>query len=234
MKNKSFLSLDQVSVRYPGAVDPSLVNISFEVKSGSITALLGPNGSGKSTLIKSLLGLVDYSGEIRWSKPQVNIGYVPQRYQLDKAFSLTNYEFIQIAYPDRTFSQRELKQLFEEVEIPTDQMQLAHFSGGQLQRILFARAVVSKPDLLILDEPEAGIDIHGERILFKLIKKLQAENQMTTLLSSHEIDLVSQFVDQVICLNRRLICKGTPKQVLTPETFEKMYRTPMQIYQHSH
>jgi zinc transport system ATP-binding protein len=109
---------------------------------------------------------------------------------------------------------------------------LTALSGGELQRVLLARAFVHKPKLLILDEPEAGIDVGGEQTLYELLTDLVKKEGLTILTASHELDVVFEFTDQVVCLNRKLICKGKPKEVLNQSTFMKMYGKHISFYAH--
>ena len=109
---------------------------------------------------------------------------------------------------------------------------ISDLSGGQLQRLLLARAIVHEPKFLILDEPEAGVDVGGEQLFYELLKNLSKKDGVTILLASHEVSLINQFADTVICINKQLVCYGKPKKVLTDDTFKKLYGGGVMYYSH--
>lgn len=233
------LELSNVSVRYPNRTDDALKNISTTIKSNTITMIIGPNGSGKSTLLKAILDLISYSGKIKKniSISQHGIGYVPQRFEFDFSIPLTVDEFLSLALTTCTHTSREKEKMIKTALSHVhgkdlhDQT-LGSLSGGQLQRILLARALVHDPSLLILDEPEAGVDVSGEQIFFDILKELVSEKKKTILITSHELELVSAYANNVICLNKTILCTGKPQKVLRSEIFEQLYKTPIGIYHH--
>jgi len=234
---KHILEVKNVSVQYPYAVESAIEQISFSLKPETITALIGPNGSGKSTLIKAILGLIPYKGTILLDgKPIENsykeIGYVPQRFSFDTTFPITVSEFISLVVENRSGDVHEvLKQVRMEGKAHS---LLSQLSGGQLQRVLLARAIVNNPGILILDEPEAGVDVGGEQTFYTLLEQMVKEKKITVLIATHELDIVYTFAEDVLCLNRVLVCSGPPKQTLNKEMFTELYGRELQFYGHHH
>jgi len=215
-----------------------LDNISFEIVQGSISAVIGPNGSGKTTLIKSILSLVPFSGgEVKFlgkdlNQVRKNIGYVPQRFQFDRDFPITVKEFLKLA--DKKASDRRIKIKLKDVGLPIESLskRVGTLSGGQLQRLLIAQAVLNDPAILILDEPSAGIDVAGEAAFYDIVRHLNTEHNATILMVSHDITAISTVVDNVICVNRNLLCAGPPKLALTQKNLEELYGRGVNIYEH--
>lgn len=218
-----------------------LEDISFTVSSGSVLAIIGPNGAGKSTLVKMLLGLeAQTSGSVRidGQKPEAvreRIGYVPQRFTFDRTVPITVHEFLMLAACEEKEHSRTsvVDRALQEVGLPhIGNQQLGALSGGQFQRVMIARAIMHHKDILILDEPATGVDIAAEKTIYDFIRKLNEERGVTVLLISHELDIVFRFATQVICLNKRLVCHGVPKQVITKDVLQEMYGHLAGAYHH--
>lgn len=214
-----------------------LKNISFGIQEGTISAIVGPNGSGKTTLLKLLLGfLKPESGKVfifdgSPKEMRRKVGYVPQRFDFDRSFPITVEEFLQISCP------KDKAHLLDDHlnhlgVLNLKDRTLGSLSGGQLQRVLIARAVLPDPEILFLDEPSSGIDMEGERSFLELIVHLKEEHNMTVIMISHEINVVNKVADQVLCINQSLICFGAPQKVLTAKTLEDLYKRPIAIYHH--
>ena len=241
---KPGLSVTNLSVQYPHESRYAVKDISFSLKKGEIGVLLGPNGSGKSTIIKALLSLVGYDGQVLFSGAPLQsvrglVGYVPQRYPLDKSIPITVSEFLLLALVMCSHSHSQKKQMLKavlaKVDLPgTEDTSVASLSGGQLQRLLLARALVHEPAFLLLDEPEAGVDVEGEQVFYSLLQKLATEDTVTVLIASHELALVQQFADVVMCVSTTLVCTGKPAEVLTADTFKKLYGKGVLLYGHAH
>lgn len=235
--NKYIIQTKNLSVSFNANV--ILRNININVKEGDVVAVIGPNGSGKSTLIKAILGLVPFSGEIKIlgtniEKQLEQIGYVPQKFSFDTTFPLTVWEFLKLAANDKIKKDRIL-QVLTEVEMEKYQNQaLGQLSGGQLQRILIARALLNDPKILFLDEPTTGIDIEGEKDFYQIIKHQNIKHNVTIIMISHEINMVYKFADQIICLNKDLICMGEPKQAITKEVMKELYGEDVDLMHHHH
>jgi len=233
---KPLLAVKNLSVSYDNL--QVVRDVNFEIFSGDILAIIGPNGSGKTTLIKAILGLIPYQGTTKIfgqpiSKVLDKIGYVPQRFNFDKTFPLTVNEFLKLSL--RKKNPNRLLYGLKEVEMTEygDQM-IGKLSGGQLQRILIARALLNEPKIVFLDEPTAGVDIEGEKSFFEIIKHLNKKHGMTIILISHEINIVYKFATKIICLNRDLVCFGQPKDVFTKKILKKLYGQEMEFRHHHH
>lgn len=216
-------------------------DVSFEIERGAVAALIGPNGSGKTTLLKAMLGLIERDrGQVEIFGAPINemrdrIGYVPQRLEFDLDFPITVGEFMDLARHHHCPKSR-ISEMLDEVGLKKGivDRQLGRLSGGQLQRVLIAQALLNEPWLLILDEPSTGIDIVGEEAFMNIIRHLKEEHKTTVLMVSHEMSVVSKLVDKVICLNKKMLCYGPPQSALTAETIEKVFGEHAHIVDHDH
>jgi zinc transport system ATP-binding protein len=222
-----------------GSDEPVLQDVSFSIPQESITAIIGPNGSGKTTLLKVLLGFLSPQKGKVWvlgKTPQQarrEVAYVPQRFTFDKSFPITVLEFLQLSHPH--CPKEKIAQYLGHLSIAeTLQMKLGSLSGGQLQRVLIERSMLGDPKVLFLDEPAAGIDISGAQTFYELVLHLHREHGSTIVMVSHELDVVANYADLVLCLNRKLVCQGRPQQVLTPDTLKELYGKEAAIYHHNH
>ncbi|MEM5811815.1 MAG: metal ABC transporter ATP-binding protein [Candidatus Aenigmatarchaeota archaeon] len=207
-------------------------NISFSLPEKTITALIGPNGAGKSVLLKTILGIYPYKGEIKifgenHLKKLELIGYVPQNYFYDSSLPLTVYEFLKISFNDQV----KINKILREIDIEDLKNKLiSKLSGGQLQRVLFARALLNNPKILLLDEPVSETDIVGQKEFYEIIKTLNKEKGLTILITSHEITIIHTFAQRVLCLNRYLVCDGPISELFKEETLKKLYQKDIFIY----
>jgi ABC-type Mn2+/Zn2+ transport system ATPase subunit len=213
-----------------------LEDISFELDTGVIAAIIGPNGSGKSTLFRAILGLIPYEGAIRIfgepiTKALPRLGYVPQYFDFDRTVPITVSEFLSFTAPN--LGKRKTETICRDVQVEhlKDKL-IGELSGGQLQRVMIAQALFKNPQMLLLDEPSSGIDIEGAKAFYDLIEHLNTKHKVTVLLISHEVSFVHSFADQVICLNRNMVCYGAPAKVLNKETLGKLYGSHMDIHLH--
>jgi zinc transport system ATP-binding protein len=207
-----------------------LRDVDFTVAEGEIVTLIGPNGSGKTTLLKALLGLVRTKGTIA-RKPGLRVGYVPQNFARDRALPITVGRFLSLYARDGAAAKR----------LGVDHLlkrQLANLSGGELARVLLARAIATKPELLVLDEPTAGVDVAGEAALYGLIAELRDETGCGVLLVSHDLHVVMAQADRVVCLNGHVCCEGKAEQVLKDPAFEQLFgpraARELALYAHRH
>lgn len=214
-------------------------NLSFSLKTGENLVILGPNGAGKTVLLKTLLGIYPFSGEIKW-KENVKIGYVPQKFFLEKTVPLTVEEFFKFR-PRRPangkISGEEIVKAINSVGIKNGSIlkkKIGDISSGQLQRILIAWALVDNPEVLIFDEPTAGIDIEGEETIYKLLAEIEKERNLTIIMVTHDLSVVYKIADSALCLNRRFFCYGAPQDVLNSENFRKLYGEEIKFYKHEH
>lgn len=203
-------------------------NVSFSLKKGEVLAIVGPNGAGKTMLLKSLLGLVPYSGSIRWQK-ETKIGYVPQHVAIDFALPLSVKEFFALRAKHFWFTEKgfvvHLDHELQAVGLSKDFLgrRLSELSAGELQRALIAWSLVGHPDVLLFDEPTSGIDVGGEETIYSLLHHLQDERNIAIIIVSHDLHVVYQYANDVLCLNKEMVCHGAPHDVLTQEQLKKLY-----------
>jgi len=213
-------------------------NISFDINSGEIVTIIGPNGAGKTTLMKAMLGLIPYRGEIKILNKKIEqvldeISYVPQKFEFDKTFPLTIEELL--SYSQKKKSQEIIDSVLYEVDMFKYKKSLiGQLSGGQLQRVLIAKALLNNAKILFLDEATAGVDKEGEKSFYQLIEHLNKYHNSTIILISHEINIVYKHATKVICLNKELLCCGAPKEKITKELLEKLYSKDMELRNHHH
>ncbi|KKS44478.1 hypothetical protein A2567_02760 [Candidatus Azambacteria bacterium RIFOXYD1_FULL_42_11] len=230
------LKVKDVSVSFDN--QEVLKDISFSVNEGDVLAIVGPNGAGKSVLFRVLMDFIPYDGEIKW-RNDVKIGYVPQKFFEKSELPLTVREFFvlkskNLFFKDKKFSDsvsHELKSVGLDPEILDKQ--LAHLSKGQSQRALIAWAILGHPNVLLFDEPTAGIDLAGEDTIYNLLHKMKDERGLTVLIISHDLNVVYRYADSVLCINKERICFGPPKRELTGENIKQLYGESA-FYQHGH
>lgn len=208
-------------------------DINLDLYRGEILTLIGPNGSGKTTTIKLALGILSATKGTIWRKEGLKIGYVPQKLTIDKSFPMSVMRLMQLTEPHNR--QNILTTLEAAGTLHVKNTQLSALSGGELQRVLLARAVIKRPDILVLDEPLQGVDYTGERQLYEWITRLRGELNCAVLLISHDLHIVMAATDRVICLNGHICCSGTPEVVQTSESYADLLREqPLALYRHHH
>jgi len=213
-----------------------LEHISFVLKRAEITTIIGPNGAGKSTLVAIISGLLDgYSGKVTRHQA-LKIGYLPQKIHLNSLMPITVQSFLELP---KKQSKSAILQALKDTHVDYLVERSIHdLSAGELQRVLLARTTLGEPDLLILDEPTAGVDITGEADMYELINELKTKLNCAVLLVSHELHLVMSQTDQVLCLNKHLCCSGQPELVQQhPEylaLFGQQASEALAIYRHQH
>ncbi|OGX05201.1 MAG: hypothetical protein A3G87_06845 [Omnitrophica bacterium RIFCSPLOWO2_12_FULL_50_11] len=234
--DKPVIEVQHLSVTFNGRT--VLSDLNFTLREGEIAALLGPNGSGKTTLIRTVLGLVPYRGRVLiYGRPVQdalrNIGYVPQKFEFDRTVPITVGEFLRMPFP--RISRRKILRVLHEVDLKDyEDRPMGPLSGGQMQRVLMARSLVNDPSLLLLDEATSEVDTAGAKSFYEIISHLRTVHRTTVVLVSHEIQMVYKFADQIVCLNRDLICFGRPKEAITKEVLEKLYGKEVHFKEHQH
>lgn len=240
--DKAILKVENLGVKFEN--DKVLQNLSFSVNRGDVLAIVGPNGAGKSVLFKTLLGLIPYSGLVKWQKG-LKISYVPQKFKIDKDLPLNVEEFFKFKKQDHgdildalealgILSIKHEHRSDHHLQEHILKQRLGWLSGGQLQRILIAWSLVDNPDVLLFDEPTAGIDLGGEETIYNLLKRLQEERNITILLISHDLNIVYKYANNVLCINKEMICYGMPATVLDPASLVKLYGGEASFYKHGH
>jgi len=224
-----------------------LEDINLKIYEGEIVALVGPNGGGKTTFLKTLLGLVSPTKgavKIFGLKPKEAvkkhlIGYLPQRINAKRESCLSSLDVVLLGLWHRKLPKVDKVKLSLEalrqlgIEHLKDK-RFSNLSGGQQQRVNLARALVSEPKLLLLDEPTTGIDFSGQQTFYELIKKLRDQKGFTVLMVTHDVGVVWKYVDKAICLNRKLHYHGEPQAILKPEILKKVYGTEVVPLFHRH
>lgn len=218
-------------------------DLSFSVRKGEVIAIVGPNGAGKSVLFRSLMGLIPHLGKVIWT-PKLKISYIPQKFGVEKDFPITVKEFFQLKSKNHAKMMSALESVGLKIKSNDyDKHHIEHhllkqrmgwLSGGQLQRVLIAWALLDNPDVLLFDEPTAGIDIGGEETIYNLLKKLNDEMSLTVLVISHDLNIVYKYANNVLCLNKEKICFGPPKDVLDRQALIELYGSEAGFYAHKH
>ena len=229
----SLLRLEGVCYQHD---DISIIrDIDLQMKKGEIITLIGPNGAGKTTLVKLVLGLLQPCQGVVKRKKKLRIGYMPQHLHIDPTLPITVKRFLQLANPSRP----SIEQVLQEVgiaELLTRPIQ--RISGGEMQRVLLARALLRKPELLVLDEPAQGVDINGQNELYQMISSIRDRQGCGVLMVSHDLHLVMAQTDTVICLNHHVCCHGHPEQVSNDPAYRELFgaqqAAALAVYQHHH
>jgi zinc transport system ATP-binding protein len=223
-----------------------LENISFSVNEGDLLGVIGPNGAGKTTLFSCMLGLLkDYRGEIRIFNQDIrknnsilkSIGYIPQQKSIEQTFPATVDEIVSLGMIDKeNISKEKVASALKMVDL-LDQKhkRIGELSGGQQQRVLIAKALVSEPKLLILDEPTTSVDVETQNKFYTLIKNLNQKNHISIIWASHDLDAVNKIANKVMCLNRTMFFHGDTSEFFGSNELIRMYsESSMQLHMHSH
>lgn len=230
----SLIEARNMCVRFGGA--EVLHDVTLHVDAGEIVTIVGPNGSGKSTLLRALLGIVTPAEGSVSRQPGLKIGYVPQRLQIDRTMPMTALRFLSL--PVRQ-PRAACEAALARVGVPeVAGRQMTDLSGGQLQRVLLARALMNAPELLVLDEPTQGLDQPGEAAFYRLIEEVTQATGAAVLMVSHDLHVVMSASDRVICLNGHICCEGTPRVVSNAPEYRALFGLGTQgalaLYQHVH
>lgn len=212
------LALDSVSVVRDGR--KILDNISLTLQRGEIITIIGPNGAGKSTLLKVVLGLTaPTSGHVRKTHG-LHTGYMPQQLYIDPNLPLSTLRFLQLGGAETAAIQAALTEVGAE---GLEQHAVHSLSGGEMQRVLLARALLRNPDLLILDEPAQGVDVGGQTDMYTLIAELRHRHHCGVLMVSHDLHWVMAQTDRVLCLNQHVCCEGHPEHVGNDPAYRALF-----------
>ncbi len=225
------LEVEQLTVRLDGT--PILRALDFTVARGSSLAVIGPNGAGKTVLFRTLIGALRHEGRVRWA-PGTRIGYAPQKLDIERDLPLTGLDLLAAKAVLAEAARGEADRALELVNLPraVAAQPIGTLSGGQFPRLLLAFALMGKPNVLLFDEPTAGVDEPGEERLYEMIRRVQQSEGLTLLLISHELSVVYRYATNVLCLSREKPCYGPPEQVLTPDRIEQLYGTPLGFHHH--
>ena len=234
MKSSRLVEVNGVAMSFAGV--SALNDVDLTVDDGQIVTLIGPNGSGKSTLVRIVLGLLTPTRGQVFLRPGTKIGYMPQRLAVDDTLPLTVARFLRLGGPS---DHRQIDAVLHEVGAA----RLGHspvqdISGGEMQRVLLARALLREPDLLVLDEPVQGVDVTGQGELFGVITRIRERRGCAVLMVSHDLHLVMASTDTVVCLNHHVCCTGHPEAVTRDpaylELFGPLAARGLAVYTHDH
>lgn len=213
-----------------------LDRVSLDIHRAKIITLIGPNGAGKSTLIKSILNIIKVdSGEIL-HKSSLKIGYMPQKTHLNYFLPINVNDFLLLSDKVDNNDIKNALSMVKGIHLVKKSMKL--LSGGEFQRVMLARAILRKPDLLVLDEPTQGIDINGQQELYHLLGDIRNSLNSAILMVSHDLHLVMSSTDHVICLNRHICCSGRPESVSNDPAYLQLFglkdSKDFAVYEHHH
>jgi zinc transport system ATP-binding protein len=215
-----------------------LEDISFVIDKGSIITIIGPNGAGKTTIAKLALGIEQPSSGKIIKKEKLVIGYVPQKLELNPNLPLDVKSFLEILSGKTYLSMNECNKALEESMLDIDVFQsVSILSGGQIQRLLIAAAILRKPDLLILDEPLQGLDINGQANFYNIIDSISRNYNAGILMISHDLFTVMKRSTEVICLNKHICCRGKSEDLIAQDKYLRVFGIEAQnigIYKHAH
>ena len=233
-ENACCLKIEHLSVRIGS--DVILDDINLHMHCGQIVALIGPNGAGKSTLIRAILGQREYEGKITFhsadgKQTRLRIGYVPQSPAFDPADPISVLDLFTCCIAKRPAFLRPGKALREKVleclsrvhgESLIDK-RVGTLSGGELQRVLLALALEPIPNMLILDEPLSGVDVEGMELLMDMLDEIRKTYDLSILMTTHEFSMLERYADRVVLLREKILCKGTPLEVLNSDEFAQAF-----------
>jgi zinc transport system ATP-binding protein len=236
------VEIKNLTVRYDSV--KALDDVSFLINQNDFLGIIGPNGAGKSTLFSCMLGLLqNYEGEIKFFGQDIKkskkylkeIGYVPQKPIFEKNFPATVKEVVRMGLP-RNVPEKRVDEVLQQVWIhELANRRIGELSGGQQQRVFIAKALVSEPKILILDEPVTGIDASSTEIFYSILRDLNQNQNITIIWSSHDLDAVNKLANKVACLNKTLFFHGISEEFFTNEELLKQYsETSMQQHMHHH
>lgn len=212
-----------------------LDEVTCEIARAHLTAIMGPNGAGKTTFLQAILGLVPYQGRIRFGYSQTavrpRIGFVPQKIELDRGSPMTVRDFLASGLSRRPLWMGIKRNVTGEITKILNRVGVAgvilsplgKLSGGELQRVLLAQALLGKPEILLLDEPAAAVDISGEALFCELLDEIHLDLGLTTLLVTHDLSVVATHAHDVLCLHHSLICSGPKDEVLTKSNLQRVF-----------
>lgn len=233
-EHQPLVKLENINLSY--GRNHVLQDITTELHKGCITTLIGPNGAGKTSLVRVVLGLLKPQSGSLWKEKGLRIGYMPQKLHIDQTFPLTVERFLMTA---QCRDHRLIHSALENVSAEKLLKQSIHgLSGGEMQRVLLARALLRDPHLLVLDEPVQGVDINGQLELYNLISDIRDARNCGVLMVSHDLHLVMAATDHVVCINHHICCSGHPEHVTNDPSFTELFgisgSEQLAVYSHHH
>ena len=213
-----------------------LKNMNLTLDSGEIVTIVGPNGSGKTTLFKAIIGAIPISKGKIYTKPNLRIGYVPQQLKIDQTLPITVERFLKLAHKNCNRSLDKIEALLGSKDLLN--IQVNNLSGGQMQRVLLARALINNPEILLLDEATRGLDQPGVASFYRKIENIRKSTNCAILMISHDLHVVMSSSDRVICVNGHICCEGAPESVATSPEYKALFGSDVDgtfaLYRHHH
>lgn len=230
----NLVSVENLSIRY--GTHTALRRVSLSIEPGEIVTIVGPNGSGKTSLLRAIVGATQPDSGTVKCRPGLRIGYVPQKLHVNPNLPITARRFLKLT--DRV-SLDACKVALEEAGVPNiSECQMSQLSGGQFQRVLLARALINRPEILLLDEATQGLDQPGSAAFYRQIETVRQETGCAVLMISHELHVVMSASDRVICLNGHICCEGTPAVVASAPEYCMLFGAgtggALALYRHDH
>ncbi|HEX5056759.1 MAG TPA: ATP-binding cassette domain-containing protein [Gammaproteobacteria bacterium] len=233
MNQPPLIDVQSVSVALGGR--SVLHNVSLQIREREIISLIGPNGAGKTTLVKTLLGLLQPAGGRVLRRPRLRMAYLPQRLRIDPALPMTVQRFLELCNRGDVSA---VQGVLEETGVSRLRgTPLQSVSGGEFQRVMLARCLLLRPELLVLDEPGQGMDVTGQEELYGLVKTIRDRYGCGILLVSHDLHFVMAATDHVVCLHHHVCCTGHPEAITGHPEFLRLFGRPalnLALYTHEH
>ncbi|EEE36970.1 zinc import ATP-binding protein ZnuC [Rhodobacteraceae bacterium KLH11] len=230
----ALITVEDLSVRY--GANTVLRHVDMVVEPQEIVTIVGPNGSGKTSLLRAIIGATKPSAGRVSLKPGLKIGYVPQKLHIDPTLPISVERFMRLT---SRVTQKACAEALETAGVPDlFKRQMSQLSGGQFQRVLLARALINRPDVLLLDEATQGLDQPGSAAFYRRIEDVRRDTGCAILMISHELHVVMSASDRVVCLNGHVCCQGSPAVVASAPEYRALFGTgtggALALYRHDH
>lgn len=236
MNSETLISFEKVSYFNKHSI---LEDINLEIRQNEIVTIIGPNGAGKSTICKLLIGILSPTSGTITHKEGVKIGYMPQKLHLNPLIPITVLDFLLLNTRQQNPTDAQVKQVIEDHDLDKIlDKQLSYISGGEMQKLLFAKTLLHDADLLVLDEPTRGLDVGGQNDFYEMLAGIYAKTNKSILLISHDLYTVMSSAHFVICLNKHICCSGMPHSIKQHKSYQNLFNqkhgSMISSYTHKH